>query len=113
MRIKLSLIAPAIALIAAPALASGPNATEFDKTVEHGDLDLTTKNGVALLDERVKTIIRRQCANGGRDSDSIRLERQCRASAYAAAESEVRFAISTARQNAVRLASRKPVAEGA
>ena len=110
MRIALTLIAPVVALAAVPAIAAGPNATEFETQVEHDGLDLATDNGVALLDERVKTIIRRKCANGGRDSASIQLERQCRETAFAAAEGQVRVAAAQARADKVRLASTKPVA---
>lgn len=110
MRIALVLAAPAFALVAAPAVAAGPNATEFESQVEHDDLDLTSKKGVTVLDSRVKTIIRRNCANGGRDSASRQLERQCRESAFAAAQPEVRTAIAKAEANKVRFASTKPVA---
>ena len=110
MRFATALIASSLAIVAAPAAAGGMIANEFDADVAHEDLDLTTEKGVALLDERVKTIIRRSCANGGRDSASIRLERECRASAFAAAESQVRLAISQAHARKVRLASNTPVA---
>jgi len=91
--------------VAAPATAhaSPVNATEFDASVEHDDLDLTTQRGIARLDERVRTQIRRACSNGGRDSASIRLERECRASASAAAEAPVRFAIAEANARAERI----------
>ncbi|QFT77848.1 UrcA family protein [Erythrobacter sp. THAF29] len=110
MRIALALIASTFAFAATPSLAAGPNATDFDENVKYADIDLTTEKGVSLLDERVKTIIRRKCANGGRDSASIRLERACRKSAFAAAETQVRVAVSNARANQVRLASKEPVA---
>ena len=111
MRTVLAFAAPVLALTAtAPALAFGPNATDFDIEVDHSDVDLSTQKGITVLDERVKTIIRRECANGGRDTDSRRLERACRESAFAAAEDHVLLAIENARTNAVRLASTKPVA---
>lgn len=109
MRTFNALIAPvlAAAAIAAPAIAAdGPvNATEFAETVEHDDLDLTTKKGVTRLDERVRTRINQMCRNGGRDSASIRLERQCRASAMASAKSELRFAEAKANANRARFAA--------
>ncbi|MCK0128426.1 UrcA family protein [Erythrobacter sp. F6033] len=103
--------APTLALIAAPAVAAGPSTTDFDAPVAHDDLDLTTEKGVAVLDERVKTIIRKNCANGGRDSVSLRLERQCRSTAFAQAETQIRIAVAYANLNKVRLASNNtPVA---
>ena len=106
-----SLIAlTAIAAIATPAAASkGPvNSTEFAETVDYKDLDLTTRNGVSRLDDRIRTRINQLCRNGGRDSASTRLERQCRASALAAAKPDVRFAIAKANAERVRFAANTP-----
>ena len=103
-------IAIAAALAASPAIASAPNATEFELNVQHEDLDLGTQKGVSVLDARIQTLIKRQCANGGRDSASIRLERQCRESAFASAETQVRMAAETQHADKVRLAASKPVA---
>lgn len=103
-----SLIAlTAIAAIATPAVASqGPvNSTEFAASVDHDDLDLTTQDGVSRLDDRVRTRINQLCRNGGRDSASIRLERQCRESALEAATPDVRFAIAQANAERVRFAT--------
>lgn len=99
-----------LAAIATPALASqGPvNSTDFSETVDHKDLDLTTKKGVSRLDDRIRTRINQLCRNGGRDSASIRLERQCRASALAAAKPDVRFAIAKANAERVRFAANTP-----
>lgn len=101
MRKSALILAAAATLAIAPsaALASPVNSTEFDTNVQHDDLDLTTERGIAVLDNRVRTRIRQMCRNGGRDSVSIRLERQCRSSARAAAESGVRLAIAEARAN--------------
>lgn len=95
---------------AAPALAAPANSTEFNATVEHDDLDLTTQRGIARLDERVRTTVRRACANGGRDSASIRLERECRNGALAAAETQVRLAIVEANADRPRFASNSTAA---
>ena len=107
-----SLIAPlaltaALTAVATPAMAEqGPvNSTEFAKSIEHKDLDLTTKQGVSRLDDRIRTRINQLCRNGGRDSASIRLERQCRTSALAAAKPDVRFAIAKANAERVRFAA--------
>lgn len=112
MRTFTILIAPAFAAaaIAAPAIAAdGPvNATDFAETVEHEDLDLTTREGVSRLDERIRTRINQMCRNGGRDSASIKLERQCRESALAAARPDVRFAIARANAERVRFAANTP-----
>ncbi|QUL38753.1 UrcA family protein [Erythrobacter sp. JK5] len=110
MRFIAATFATSLALIAAPAAASGMNATEFTAEVQHKDVDLTSRDGVALLDERLKTTIRQQCANGGRDLQSIRLERECRQSALASVERQVRFAVAEAKANKVRLAQGTPVA---
>ncbi len=112
MRFNIALTAlAATAIAAAPASANGPvNATDFAKQVQHDDVDLTTQEGIALLDDRMQIVIRRMCANGGRDGASIRLERECRSSAAASAEQQVRLAIATAKSDKVRLASAKPVA---
>ncbi len=110
MRFVAALIAPAIALAAVPAAASGINANDFSAEVDVEDVDLTTQEGVALLDERLKTIIRQKCANGGRDMQSRRLERECRASAHASTQNQVRVAIREAHATEVRLAQGTPVA---
>ncbi|MDJ0641951.1 MAG: UrcA family protein [Erythrobacter sp.] len=110
MRFALALITPILAIAASPAAANGMNATEFSAEVDHRDVDLTTREGVALLDERLKTIIRQNCANGGRDTQSRRLERQCRESALASTGKQVRFAVLEAKARKVRLAQGQPVA---
>lgn len=106
MRIS-TLIAATCAILALPAAAFAEpiNQTEFTADVAHDDLDLTTRRGVAQLDERVRTIIRRACANGGRDSASIQLERECRTGAQAAAEQQVRLAVRQAGAQRARLAA--------
>ncbi len=108
-------LAVAIALMAAPASvqAAPANATEFEADVAHDDLDLSTREGVARLDERVRTKARQMCANGGRDSASVRLERECRDSALAAAAPEIRVAIANARADRVRLAENAPASPAA
>lgn len=112
MRIKFALAAAASALIAVPAAASASpvNSTEFELTVPHNDLDLTTTEGVSRLDERVRTRIRQFCQNGGRDGASIRLERECRIGAQAT--SDIRLAVAEANANRPRFA-RNSAAEGA
>ncbi|WP_086607511.1 UrcA family protein [Erythrobacter donghaensis] len=108
-------LAVAIALMAAPASvnAAPVNATEFEAPVAHDDLDLTTRDGVARLDERVRTKARQMCANGGRDSASLRLERECRESALAAAAPEIRVAIANARADRMRFAENTPASPAA
>ncbi|MEO0418270.1 MAG: UrcA family protein [Pseudomonadota bacterium] len=102
MRTFIVTLASLAAAIAAPAAATqtAPNATDFAVGVDHSDLDLSTDAGVSRLDERVRTKIRKLCRNGGRDSDSIRLERQCRESALASAQPEVNVAVAKAQANA-------------
>jgi len=114
MRIQiLAIAASATALIATPAIASPTNQTDFNATVEHDDLDLSTTRGIARLDDRLRSTIRRACANGGRDSASLRLERQCRESAFASAENEVRLAVNEARLRNVRLANSSKASDAA
>lgn len=109
MRIN-SILAAAMIAIALPAAASANTAPTFTKQVSLDDLDLTTTAGVALLDQRVKTLIRRECASGGRDRESLRAEEACRAAAYANAENAIRFAVAKANADKVRLAADTPAA---
>ena len=106
MRTVLALVAATAALTVTPAAATASpvNSTEFDVTVSHDDLDLTTSEGASRLDERVRTRIRQLCRNGGRDSASMQLARECRASAFANAERQVRFAIAEANAERTRFA---------
>ena len=108
MRTVLALLATTSIAFAAPAMAAEP--AEFEVQVQTDDLDLTTQDGVAMLDTRVKSIINRHCATGGRDGASIRVESECRQTALAAAEGQMRVAIAEARATQIRLASTKPVA---
>lgn len=103
-------LALAAALILAPAVAhaSPANMTEFNTIVAHGDLDLTTNEGVARLDERVRTRVRQMCQTGGRDLAAYLLERDCRISALAATAPAVRVAIANARAERLRFAERAP-----
>lgn len=104
MSLRLPFAIALAALTPAVAHASPVNATDFDASVPHDDLDLTTRDGIARLDERVRTKARQMCANGGRDSASVRLERECRDSALAATAPAIRVAIVNARLDRVRLA---------
>jgi UrcA family protein len=113
MPLRYALAAASAALLITPAAAfanpAGPaNVTEFEAEVAHDDLDLTTREGVSRLDERVRTRVRQMCQNGGRDSASVRLERECRASALAATATSVRVAIANARIESLRFAERAP-----
>lgn len=107
LRLPLALAA-AMLLTPAVAHASPVNAIELEATVAHDDLDLTTSDGVSRLDERIRTRVRQMCQNGGRDSASVRLERECRAGALAATASAVRVAIANARIENLRFAERAP-----
>ena len=101
------IFAAAAAALAIPAAASATpvNSPEFEEVIDHKDLDLTTRDGVTRLDDRVRTKINQMCRNGGRDSASIRLERQCHTTALAAAKPGVRFAIAKANAERVRFAT--------
>lgn len=101
-------VAAALMLTPAVAHASPANSSEFEAPVAHDDLDLTTSEGASRLDERVRTRVRQMCQNGGRDSASVRLERECRVSALAATAPAMRFAIANARAETVRFAERGP-----
>ncbi len=109
--IQLLTITAVAGAISAPPLAaqqsthhSAGTATQFNVEVPHEDLDLTTEKGVARLEERIRTRIRQGCANGGRDSASVKLERKCRASTLAQTEPKLRFAIRSAHLSKERLA---------
>ncbi|EAQ30135.1 hypothetical protein NAP1_05145 [Erythrobacter sp. NAP1] len=111
------IFAAAAAALAIPAAASATpvNSTEFEEVIDHKDLDLTTRDGVTRLDDRVRTKINQMCRNGGRDSASIRLERECRSSALAAAQTEVRVAVAQANAERARFAANtsNPASEAA
>lgn len=100
----LSLAGVAALSVSAPAMADPVRDKSFSVDVAHGDLDRATRDGVARLDERLRTHIRRMCANGGRDQASIQLERACRTSAIASAKPALRLAVAQARANAVHFA---------
>lgn len=99
-------VAAVLMLTPAVAHASPANSSEFEAPVAHDDLDLTTSEGVSRLDERVRTRARQMCQNGGRDSASVRLERECRVSALAATAPAMRLAIANVRAETVRFAER-------
>lgn len=103
-------IAAAATLLITPtaAFAAPANVTEFEAKVAHDDLDLTTTEGIARLDQRVRTRVRQMCQNGGRDSASVRLERKCRVGTLAATAPAVRVAIANARIESLRFAQRAP-----
>jgi UrcA family protein len=108
-------LAVAIAVMAIPASAHAApaNATGFDAAIAHDDLDLTTREGVARLDDRVRTKVRQMCVNGGRDSASVRLERECRETALAATAPAIRVAIANARMERLRFAENTPASPAA
>jgi UrcA family protein len=107
LRLPLALAA-ALMLTPAVAHASPVNADTFEVPVAHGDLDLTTSEGVSRLDERVRTRVRQMCQTGGRDLAAYLLERECRVSALAATAPAVRVAIAKARAESLRFAERSP-----
>lgn len=106
-------IALALTLSPAAAHATPINSTEFEAPVSHDDLDLTKPGDVTRLDERVRTKVRQMCANGGRDSASVRLERECRETALAATAPAVRMAIANARLERLRFAENTPASPAA
>lgn len=112
---KIIVIAAAAALAGLPvaATASPQNTTEFNETVGHEDLDLTTSEGASRLDERIRTKVRQLCRIGGRDSASIQLERECRSSALAAALPQARLAVAQANADRARLATRSTASQAA
>ena len=110
LRLPLAIALAAMTLTPAVAHASPVNATEFDATVAHDDLDLTTRDDISRLEERVRTKIRQMCRNGGRDSASVRLERECRETALAATAPAIRVAIANARMERLRFAENTPAA---
>lgn len=88
-----------------PAKSAAILETPFTQTVETEDLDLTTPRDARRLEARIRTRIRQACASGSRDSASLQLERQCRDSAYSAAERAMTLAIAEAKDSSVRLAA--------
>lgn len=106
MRLRLTFAAALACGLMLPvaATAAPMNETRFVEDVSHDDLDLTSPEDAARLDERVRNRVRQLCQNGGRDSVSLRLERECRVSAMADAGHKVRVAIANAKVDRVRLA---------
>ena len=114
MSLRLFLAAPALILLAPAAVHAAPViTTEFESPVAHDDLDLAKPGDVTRLDERVRTKVRQMCANGGRDSASLRLERECRETALAATAPAVRVAIANARMERLRFAENTPASPAA
>jgi UrcA family protein len=95
------------------ATAAPVNETRFAEDVSHDDLDLTSPEDAARLEQRVRIRVRQLCQNGGRDSVSLRLERECRVSAMADAGHKVRVAIANAKVERVRLAKIDPASPAA
>lgn len=98
-------MALAASLAPAAAHAAPADAPGFSARIAHEDLDLTTREGVTRLDERVRSKVRQLCATGGRDSASLKLERECRETALAAAAPAIRVAIAKARADQARFAA--------
>ncbi len=115
MRNVLILAAPALALIATPAIAQSTGATDtgFSVEISHDDLDLTTSEGVSRLDTRIRNNVRQLCDTGNRDVASIQAERECRENATEAAQAQVRFAIAEANAEKSRLAAITPTSDNA
>lgn len=107
MRNIITIAAASTALFAVPIAASAEpaNSTEFSTVVQLADLDLTDHADAARLDERVRTKVRQLCRLGGRDSQSVRLERECREGALAGALPQVRLAIARANAERARYAA--------
>jgi UrcA family protein len=102
MKNRIVVIAAALAALS-PALAAPAVAADRSVTVSVGDLDLNSGKGRAMLDRRIETAARMACDTGARDAASLRLERECQASAIADASADAKVAIADAHQ--VRLAT--------
>lgn len=97
------------ALILAPlAVLAAPVAAATAETISHGDIDLTTKAGVELLNRRIETKIRGLCETGTPGVVARQYEQQCRAVALAEARTKARIAIAEANANKARLAEATP-----
>jgi UrcA family protein len=100
-------VAAALCAIATPVVAAAEtDEGSFVGRVEIADLDLTTEAGVAKLDQRIRTVIRRECASGGRGLNARRIEQACSAEAYASAKPQIRFVIAKANAERPQVASR-------
>ncbi len=110
MRLCMLILTASLATTVFPSKASAiaMDATEFSETVVHTDIDLSTTEGASRLDDRIRSRINRMCFNGGRDSASRQLERECRISALQSARRQVRDAVAFARGERARLAGNIP-----
>ena len=102
-------LAVAIALMATPASvnAAPVKTIEFEGSIAYDDLDLAKPGDVTRLHERVRTTVGRVCASRGRDSVSVRHERECRETALATTAPAVRMAVAKARADRAQLAQNK------
>jgi len=85
--------------IAAPATA----ASDRSVTIDTSDLDLSSAEGRATLDQRVGTAAKRVCDNGWRDAEARKFAKQCEAEVRASIAPQLRTAMASDR--AERLAS--------
>lgn len=100
-----ALILAPLAVLAAP-VAAAPS--EQHRTIEHADLDLTTKSGVERLDRRIKSQIRGMCETNTPGLGARIFEQKCTATALAEAQTKARIAIAEANANKARLAEATP-----
>ena len=110
MRLCVLILTASLAATTFPSKASAiaMDATEFSETVIYKDIDLTTAEGASRLDDRIRSRINRLCFNGGRDSASRQLERECRIGAIQSAQRQVSNAVALARSERARLAGNIP-----
>ena len=108
MKTILTLAAAAIAFSAAPASAQNA-AGSSPLAVSYADLDLSTAQGVARLDRRIRTAVETACGPiSNADPHGTNLVLQCRAETLAIARAQRDTAIAaTSLSSPIRLASRR------
>lgn len=99
------LAAAAAAAVAAPAAAAQAEAASV--TVNTADLDLSSEQGAARLDRRIRTAAAGICGPlGSRSLAEFNSFETCRTQAITDAQGEVRTMIAAAKQSGVQMASR-------
>ncbi|WP_447753177.1 UrcA family protein [Sphingopyxis fribergensis] len=106
--ILLSAVLPIAALISATPASARPASASTEPVrvvVNHGDLDLTDASDVAVLDQRIRSSVKRACPVMTRNLRETAHAARCRKSAAARALQQKDVAIASAQANRPQFAS--------
>jgi UrcA family protein len=106
--ILLSAVLPIAALLSVTPAMAKPAVGSTDPVrvvVSHGDLDLTDASDVAVLDQRIRSSVKRACPALTRNLRETAHAAQCRRAAAARAHAQKDVAIASAEANRQRFAS--------